>query len=166
MVYSGLAARHSCARTSPIISQNGSLCVITSPEHAASFWLLQGPFATCSFLCSSADAEHNPWQALHCVNARSTIHAMSSSLRRAHLLHSPVKWIVLAWTLCAVNIICRAGNILVLPTPLARSHHMGMQAMASELAQRGGHQVMVSPAAMYGKLSAELGSIKRPAFDS
>ena len=110
-----------------------------------------------------------PRQSIYCVDARFAIHAMSNSLRRAkdlNLLYSPVKWIVLAWTLCAVNTICRAGNILVLPTPLARSHHMGMQAMVSELAQRGGHQVMVSPVVMYGKLSAELECTESPASGS
>lgn len=55
-----------------------------------------------------------------------------------------LKWLMLAWTMCVLVTPCRAGRILVLPTPLAQSHQMGMQVMATELSQRRGHQVMVS----------------------
>ena len=144
--------------------------MITSPEHAASSWLAAGAMSPRAASCIPVPVQSTaPRQPLYCVDARSAIHAMSSGPRRAkdtHLLYGPAKWIVLAWTLCAVNTVCRAGNILVFPTPLARSHHMGMQAMASELAQRGGHQVMVSPVVMYGNLSAELERMERPTFGS
>ena len=104
-------------------------------------------FITCDYCIPVAAEKIAPWQLSLCINARVITHAMSGSFcmkDELQLMRSTVKWLMLAWTMCAFYTPCRAGNILVLPTPLAQSHLMGMQAMASELSQRTGHQVMVS----------------------